>query len=128
MLVSAAIDPYKKSYGNSLSSAATVGGSSWSERMTASPRKTCVPGVQACATAGAITTSTTASQRHGGTRAARPRRAGRRTSDPKAFALSPNRAAQILELGLHRVIDGLARAPGVLGDVTSEAAHHRPQR
>ena len=24
----------------------------WSERMTASPRKTCVPGVQACATAG----------------------------------------------------------------------------
>src|SRR6476646_5713594 len=115
MLVSAAIDPYKKSYGNSLSSAATVGGSSWSERMTASPRKTCVPGVQACATAGAITTSTTASQRQVGTRAAPPRRAGRRTSDPKALALSPNRAAQVLELRLDGFVDGVARAPRVLG-------------
>src|SRR5678809_374931 len=60
MLVSAAIEPYRKSYGNSLSSAATAGGSKLMDRMTASPRKTCVPGVHACATAGATISASTA--------------------------------------------------------------------
>src|SRR5689334_15255254 len=99
MLVSAAIEPYKKSYGNSLNSAATLGGSSCSERITASPRNTCVPGVQACATAGAATMNTTANQTQVGTRPARRvRRADFGTSDSKALALPPNRPAQILEL------------------------------
>src|SRR5215831_4402628 len=131
MLVSAAIEPYKKSYGNSLNNAATLGGSSCRERITASPRNTCVPGVQACATAGASTTNTTANQRQVGTRTGRPppgRRAGRRRSDPKTFALPPNRPAQVLELGFDGLVDRLARAADVVGNVPAKLPHHRPQR
>lgn len=47
ILVSAAIDPYRKSDGNAASSSASCGGSSVRFRRTASPRKTCVPGVHA---------------------------------------------------------------------------------
>src|SRR5215467_12079145 len=129
MLVSAAIEPYRKSYGNSLNRAATLGGSSCSERMTASPRKTCVPGVQACATPGATTTKTIANQTQVGTRNGWPdRRAGPGMSDPKAFALPANRAAQIFELGFDRVVDRFARAADVLGDIATGLTHHRPER
>src|SRR5512143_4337371 len=113
MLVSAAIDPYKKSYGNSRSSSATAAGSNTSERMTASPRKTCVPGVQACARLGVIATAMIATMRHWTTRpkAGVPRLA----SDAKALPLPPNRSAQILELRLHHVVDRLASAAHVVG-------------
>src|SRR3954470_2439183 len=102
MLVSAAIDPYKKSYGNSVSRAAIVGGRTASERMTASPRKTCVPGVHACATAGATIRTRTA------TRAPAPMRRAlhaRLASDTKTLALPPNRSAEVLELRLDHVVD-----------------------
>src|ERR1041385_4258000 len=125
MLVSAAIDPYRKSYGNSLNSAAMPGGRNCSDRMTASPRKTCVPGVHACATAGATTTRTAASQRLLGTRRARrPRRARRAMLHSKPLALSPDGTAEVLELRLDGVVDRLARGADVVGDVASQSADH----
>src|ERR1700722_414328 len=62
MLVSAAIDPYRKSYGNARNNSATATGSALADCMTASPRNTCVPGVHAKAADGvraiAITATT----------------------------------------------------------------------
>src|SRR5689334_20845158 len=87
--------------------------------MTASPRKTCVPGVHACATDGARTnthkpsSATRAAVRH------RERR-GRRRLDAKALALAPNGTAQILELRLHRVVDGVTRAPDVVAHAIAD--------
>jgi hypothetical protein len=60
MLVSAAIDPYKKSYGNARKRSAIVAGSRLTDRMTASPKNTWVPGVHAYAVAGVRATTTTA--------------------------------------------------------------------
>src|SRR5690349_9693154 len=127
MLVSAAIDPYRKSYGNSLSRAAMLGGRNWSERITASPRKTCVPGVQAWATAGATTTKAAASQTHVGTRRARRDGRARGTLHPKTLPLSPNRPAQVFQLRLNGIVDRLARAAGVVGHVSPQAANHRTE-
>src|SRR5579862_8555642 len=60
MLVSAAIDPYRKSYGNARSRSAMAAGNRPTDRMTASPRNTWVPGVHAYAAAGVRATTTTA--------------------------------------------------------------------
>ena len=79
MLVSAAIDPYRKSNGNSRSSAATAGGRTASDRMTASPRKTCVPGVHACAAPGVSAMAITTTSSHPATRRAYAHRTARRS-------------------------------------------------
>src|SRR3954464_4360897 len=106
MLVSAAIDPYRKSYGNAASSSAMLDGRSGSERITASPRKMCVPGVQAWATAGVSTNAnSTASARP-------PAEAGRDVArriecalDPDPLALPTNGFAKIVQLFLDDIID-----------------------
>ena len=118
MLVSAAMEPYKKSNGNSLSSAAIAGGSAASERITASPRKTCVPGVQAYATPGATMSVATAMSAQRRSR----RLAGRRlvVSDPKPLSLPFDGAPQILQLGVHRIVDCLSRATDVVRDLLSQ--------
>src|SRR5690349_4560194 len=106
MLVSAAIEPYKKSNGNSRNSSATASGRTASDRITASPRKTWVPGVQAWARAGetAIIETINAAKR----RTSRDDRArAGRLLDAKALPLPPNRASKVLQLGLHGVVDGL---------------------
>src|SRR5512138_635659 len=125
MLVSAAIEPYKKSNGNSLSSAAIAGGNAASDRMTASPRNTCVPGVQACATPGATMSVARAmsAQRRSG------RLGDRRlvVSDPKPLSLPFDGAPQILQLGLHRIVDCLARMADVIRDLLAQVLATLPQ-
>src|SRR4051812_40043037 len=116
MLVSAAIDPYKKSYGNPRKSSATATGSTASERITASPRNTCVPGVHACATVGETMSTTAAS--------AAMRRTFRHSLfgfvlDPKSFPLTTNRTPKILELGFDCLVDGFTRPTKVFGNVIS---------
>src|SRR6185436_1023464 len=115
MLVSAAIDPYRKSYGNSRNNSATTTGTSASERMTASPRKTCVPGVQACATAGAtaMARTTNTAQR----RTLREPRAFGTALNTETLALAPHGAPEILELRLDDIVDRLAGATQVLAHV-----------
>src|SRR5690348_11426712 len=115
MLVSAAIEPYRKSYGNSLNSAATLGGRNWSERITASPRNTWVPGVHAWAAAGATARSTSASHSDRGTENRQRRRAAPRTLDPKALAPAADRPSQILELRRHGLVDRVAGRARVAG-------------
>src|SRR5690242_12617825 len=93
MLVSAAIEPYRKSYGYASSSSAMWPGSMASERSTASPRNTCVPGVHACAVPG---------------RRAMSRRAS--ALAPTALDAQPpptpaNRLAKILQLSRDRILD-----------------------
>src|SRR5450759_5730888 len=109
MLVSAAIEPYRKSYGNADSSSAMLEGRSASERMTASPRKMCVPGVHACATAGV---STSASSTATATRAAETARGDARTIpsdlDPDALTLPPDCFSEIVQLVLDDVVDRVA--------------------
>src|SRR4051812_14902924 len=117
MLVSAAMEPYKKSYGNSVNNAATAGGSTASDRMTASPRNTCVPGVHACATAGARTSTSIATPAHAPTR--RALHVVRLALDAKTLALPPNGTAKVLELRLDRVIDRRAGSAQVLRYVLS---------
>src|SRR5689334_3642825 len=124
MLVSAAIDPYKKSYGNSLSSSATATGRTDSERITASPRNTCVPGVHACAIAGVMASTNTASAVTRRTVRAPCARGGR--LDAKTLALAPNGTPQILELRLDRVVDRILRATEVVGDVVAIVGHGIP--
>src|SRR5262245_59297483 len=115
MLVSAAIDPYKKSYGNSRSSSATDGVSTASERMAASPRNTCVPGVHACATAGVSTRIASATRTSGAARAAR-----RRCLDAKTLALAPHGATQVAELVCHGVIDCVACLPHIVRNMLAD--------
>src|SRR5213082_1298379 len=109
MLVSAAIEPYRKSYGKADSSSAMLEGRSASERMTASPRKICVPGVHACATAGA---RTSASRIASATRPAETARGDARTMsgglDPDSLALTADRFAEIVQLVFDDVIDRVA--------------------
>src|SRR3954470_24264678 len=107
MLVSAAIEPYKKSNGNSRNSSATATGRTASERITASPRKTCVAGVHAWARDGetAIMRTINAAKR----RTFRDACAGTGTLlDAKALPLSTNRAPKIFQFGLDGVIDCFA--------------------
>src|SRR2546423_3139764 len=97
-------------------------GRSVSERMTASPRKMCVPGVQARATAGvSISASNTASATappdtaRGEARITVPR------LNPDPLALPANRFPQIVELVFHDIVDRIAG--GV--DVLANLIHHR---
>src|ERR1035437_8763 len=60
MLVSAAMDPYRKSCGCARRTAATAGGRSAALRSTASPSRMWVPGVHAHATVGMSATNASA--------------------------------------------------------------------
>src|SRR4051812_16709087 len=67
-------------------------------RSTASPRRTCVPGVHAHAASGSSVSNTTA-----------PTSARTAVLEAELLALPPDRPAQVVELGLDEIIDGLAR-------------------
>src|SRR5687767_5510824 len=115
MLVSAAIEPYRKSYGKAWSSDATAGGSEGSDRSTASPSMMCVPGVHAHASAGSSATSSSAAA-VSCTARTRADRAGDRCprpvtarSDAELPPLALDRLAEILQLGFDRLGDALAR-------------------
>jgi hypothetical protein len=88
--------------------------------MTASPRNTCVPGVQACATLGVMATAMIATTRHWTTRP--PLAAGvlRLASDPKALPLSPDGPTKILELRLDNVVDRLTSSTHVIRDAIAD--------
>src|SRR5262249_47555715 len=123
MLVSAAIDPYRKSCGNSRNSAAMPAGSSASECITASPRNTCVPGVHACATPGVSATATRATSTNAVAFHTHRRRDGRaaiRCLDPKTLSLAAYRALEIVQLGLDDVVDRVARPAEIVGDVLAD--------
>src|ERR1700682_2457192 len=115
MLVSAAIDPYRKSYGKAASSSEMLDGSSGSERITASPRKMWVPGVHACATAGvSISASRTASARQPPDTARGVERRIWPALDPDALTLPANGFPKISQLVLHDVVDCVARGIDVV--------------
>src|SRR5450759_4894446 len=127
MLVSAAIEPYRKSYGNADSSSAMLEGRSASERMTASPRKMCVPGVQACAMAGV---STSASSTASAIRPAETARGEARTIpsdlDPDALTLPPDCFSEIVQLVLHDVVDRVARGIDVITHLLNHVVDGNP--
>src|SRR6185369_12551103 len=107
MLVSAAIDPYRKSYGKARSRSPMAAGSWASERRTASPRYTWVPGVQAYAAFGSNATSRTAAPRRPAARsAARPMR--RRVLDPEPAPLAAERLTEVAKLVLDEAVDPFA--------------------
>src|SRR3954469_21894400 len=117
MLVSAAIDPYRKSYGNARSRSPMLGGSSVIERMTASPRKTCVPGVHAQACEGSSAIASTAAITVKTPRFVIPSpsllssRAERGTctfSDAELLPLASQCLAHRPQLRLHHVFHGVA--------------------
>src|SRR6266480_4872507 len=125
MLVSAAIEPYRKSYGYAESSSATLEGSSASDRMIASPRKMCVPGVQAWATAGVNTSaSNTASATRPAENARDEARGIPRALDPDALTLPPHCFAEVVQLVFHGVVDR------ILGGIhiVKYLVHHVVQR
>src|SRR5688572_6247646 len=64
MLVSAAMDPYRKFAGNAASNSAMLPGTRLRLRNTASPRNTCVPGVHAHSGAGVSTIASTSTIAH----------------------------------------------------------------
>src|SRR4051812_6012995 len=123
MLVSAAIEPYRKSYGNARSNSAIATGSRSSDRITASPRKTCVPGVHAYAADGSSTSAAAASStmtarsRGRGNRCSRCSRCASRPLDPQPLPLSPQGTTEIAQLGLDHVIDRLLRLAEVVPHV-----------
>src|SRR6478672_554548 len=110
MLVSAAMEPYRKSYGNAERSSATLEGSSESDRITASPRKMCVPGVQAWATDGvSMSSSRTADSTLAAETARDEARDIPRALNADALTLPAYCFAEIVELVLHHIVDGFAR-------------------
>src|SRR5215207_9241093 len=125
MLVSAAIDPYKKSYGNAASRSATAAGNSGNERSTASPRKTCVPGVHANAGDGNSAMATMAT-RAATTRViavARTPRGPDVTLYAEAFALTTDRFAEIAELRFHDVGDRLTSGIECVADLLAHRVY-----
>src|SRR5467141_1554158 len=95
-------------------------GRSASERMTASPRKMCVPGVQACAIAGVSTSaSRTAS-------AMRPDDLIPCGLDADALALPPDCFAEIVQLVLHDVVDRAARGIDVIAHLFDHFVDRNP--
>src|SRR3954471_21372449 len=120
MLVSAAIEPYRKSYGNARSNSAIATGSRSSDRITASPRKTCVPGVHAYAADGSSTSAAPASSTMTATARARGNRCSRcasRPLDPQPLALSSQGTTEIAQLGLDHVINRFLRLAEVVPHV-----------
>src|SRR5712671_1812325 len=104
MLVSAAIEPYRKPLGKARSRSATIAGSWSSARSTASPRYTWVPGVHACAMPGSSAIITSA-------RAARPpSRASNLSvpSDAQPLPLPAERTTEVSQLRTDEAVDALA--------------------
>src|SRR3954453_4634912 len=94
-----------------------------SDRITASPRKMCVPGVQAYATDGNTTIAMAAAIVRRATMLRRSRaarggfRAGEMASDPETSTLAPHGATQIAQLRADRIIDRVARPAQVVLDL-----------
>src|SRR5688572_11567875 len=97
-------------------------GSNVRDRKTASPRKTCVPGVHAQATSGRSTRIAKAPARDGSRRPTHETNDERRKGclDAKLFSPATNRAAQILELGLNEIVDRFARGFEVVAHPLSD--------
>src|SRR5258706_3121521 len=102
-------------------------GRSASDRMIASPRKICVPGVQACATAGV---STSASSTATATRAAGTARDDARTIpvdlDSDALTLPPDCFSEIVQLVLHDIVDCVARGVDVIAHLLDHIVDWNP--
>src|SRR5882762_6866976 len=102
-------------------------GSRGRERMIASPRKICVPGVQACATAGM---STSARSTASATRPAVTARGDARVTpgdlNADALALTADRFPKIVELVLHDVVDRVARGVNVLAHLVDHVIDRDP--
>src|SRR3954469_22651302 len=99
-------------------------GRSGSERITASPRKMCVPGVQACATAGvSISASTTASARVPAEAARDVARPIDRALDPDTLALPTNGFAKVVQLFLYDIVDRAASGVDILTYLFDDIIH-----
>src|SRR5215210_4500898 len=95
--------------------------------MTASPRKMCVPGVHACATAGV---SSSASKTATAICAADTARVRARDMcgdlDPDALALTSDGFAKIGELVLNDIVDRFARRVDVFAHLFDHVVHRYP--
>ena len=89
-------------------------GSSASERITASPRKMCVPGVQACATDGVSTSRRRTTSATLPAVSARECTRTRRLLNADALTLSAYSFAEIAELVLYDIVDRFARGVDVI--------------
>src|SRR5512140_2944580 len=114
ILVSAAMLPYRKSYGKAEMSSDTELGRSESERMIASPRKMCVPGVHAYAAAGVTAIAMTAMPTTHSMKTAGCLTDSRFKLDTDPLPLTANGFAEIIHLRTYDVIDRFARAVDVL--------------
>src|SRR5258705_11775238 len=86
-----------------------------SDRITASPRKMCVPGVQAYAGAGVAARRSTATHTtHSATTIGCLTDSRPGLLDPDALSLAAHRFAQIRHLFAHHVVDRLARGIDVI--------------
>src|SRR6202163_1553568 len=98
-----------------------------SDRMIASPRKMCVPGVQACATAGV---STSASSTATATRAADTARDDPRTIpldlDSDALTLPPDCFSEIVQLVLYDIVDRAACGVDVIAHLLDHVVDWNP--
>ena len=111
MLVSAAIEPYRKSCGNAARRAAIAGGRLASERSTASPRNMCVPGAHAYASDGNSAMARNATAHHTAIRRNRDAEgcAMAVPLDPHALSLAPDGLPKVRQFVSHRIVDGFAR-------------------
>src|SRR5690348_16882982 len=105
-------------------------GNKSSERMTASPRNTCVPGVQAYAAVGSRTSTAAART---SINPIEPRRVvavcarvGGRGLDAESLPLSTQGATQVVQLLLDHIIDGLLRLSQVVADVIANLVSWYP--
>lgn len=102
-----------------------LAGSSGSERSTASPRKTCVPGVHANAGAGNIAMATRAIATGPAIAIAWGRQpvGPRLTLYAEALALTPNCLAQVAKLRLHHIGNRLARRVERVSELFADGLH-----
>src|SRR5665647_104930 len=114
MLVSAAMLPERKSYGKAEISSDTELGRSDSDRMIASPRKMCVPGVHAYAAAGVTAIAMTATPTTHSMKTAGCLTDSRPNLDTDPLPLTANGLPEIVHLRAHDVVDRLTRAIDVL--------------
>src|SRR5690349_23616448 len=98
--------------------------------MTASPRNTCVPGVQAYAAVGSIKSAAAART---SINRIEPRRvvavcarAGGRGSDPESLPLSTQSPTQVVQLLLDHVIYRLLRLSQIVADVITNLVSWNP--
>src|SRR5688500_11697496 len=86
--------------------------------MTASPRKMCVPGVHACATAGVSTSASSTARPMAPAESARVEaRVIAPRLDPDSLTLPANCFPKIVELFLHDVVDRIARCVHIVANL-----------